>query len=157
MQIELKNSEAGEIFMKLSRRKALALGGAAISVSLIPVEIALAGIEETQTTIDVFTGGAPLLEGDITLTIPELVENGNMVPVNVVAPGALAIMLLGDDNPVPEVMTLNFGELSGSSEASVRIRLAGTQNVIAVAKMPDGSFISTAREVRVTIGGCGAS
>ncbi|HHG91230.1 MAG TPA: thiosulfate oxidation carrier protein SoxY [Devosia sp.] len=143
--------------MNLSRRRALVLGGAAISVTLIPLEAAIAGVEETRATIDAFTGGAELLEGDITLTIPELVENGNMVPVSVAAPGALSIMLLGDDNPVPEVMTLNFGELSGSSEASVRIRLAGTQNVIAVAKMPDGTFISTAREVGVTIGGCGSS
>ena len=38
---------------------------------------------------------------------------------------------------------------------SFRVRLAGTQRVIAVAKMADGSFVQAANEVKVTIGGCG--
>ena len=45
--------------------------------------------------------------------------------------------------------------LSGEAEASTRIRLAKTQNVIAVAKMSDGSFFMDKQPVKVTIGGCG--
>jgi sulfur-oxidizing protein SoxY len=53
------------------------------------------------------------------------------------------------------VATFRFGPLAGSSHASTRIRLAESQNVVAVAKMQDGSFKMAKREVKVTIGGCG--
>ena len=35
------------------------------------------------------------------------------------------------------------------------IRLAGTQDVMAIAKMADGSFKKASQTVKVTIGGCG--
>ena len=64
-------------------------------------------------------------------------------------------MLLAAGNPNPDVGTFNFGPLAASQTASTRIRLAGTQDVVAIAKMADGSFVRTANEVKVTIGGCG--
>jgi sulfur-oxidizing protein SoxY len=45
--------------------------------------------------------------------------------------------------------------MAGSHTASTRIRLAGTQNVVAVAQMEDGSYQMAKSEVKVTIGGCG--
>jgi len=45
--------------------------------------------------------------------------------------------------------------LAGAQSASTRIRLAGTQDVVAIAKMSDGSFKRAAKTVKVTIGGCG--
>jgi len=77
------------------------------------------------------------------------------VPVEVSAPGAVSIMLLATGNPTPGAATFNFGPLAGSQSASTRIRLAKTQNVMAVAKMADGSFVQVTQEVKVTIGGCG--
>jgi len=53
------------------------------------------------------------------------------------------------------VATFNFGSGAASQTASTRIRLAGTQDVIAVAEMADGSFASAHQTVKVTIGGCG--
>jgi sulfur-oxidizing protein SoxY len=53
------------------------------------------------------------------------------------------------------VATFNFGPLAGSQSASTRIRLAGTQEVVAIAKMADGSFVKASSTVKVTIGGCG--
>jgi sulfur-oxidizing protein SoxY len=64
-------------------------------------------------------------------------------------------MVLAAGNPNPDVATFKFGPLAGSHEASTRIRLAGTQDVVAIAKMPDGTFARVAQEVKVTIGGCG--
>ena len=58
-------------------------------------------------------------------------------------------------NPVPPVATFNFGPLAASQTASTRIRLAKTQDVVAIAKMADGSFVQTSATVKVTIGGCG--
>ena len=92
----------------------------------------------------------PLLED-----APEIAENGNTVPITVSAPGASSIMILAAGNPVPAVATFNFGPMSAARSGSTRIRLAKTQDVIAVAKMEDGSFQTTQAMVKVTIGGCG--
>ena len=109
----------------------------------------------TDDAIAELTGGADTTEGGVTLTAPEIAENGNTVPIGVDAPGALEVTLFADGNPVPNVATFKFGPLSASRSASTRIRLATTQNVIAVAKMEDGSFQMAKANVKVTIGGCG--
>ncbi|WP_372604554.1 thiosulfate oxidation carrier protein SoxY, partial [Actibacterium sp.] len=121
------------------------------AIAALPIS-ALASVDEA---IAAFTGGADIGEGGLTLTSPEIAENGNTVPVSVSAPGAASIMLLASGNPTPAVCTFNFGPLAASQSASTRIRLAGTQEVIAIAKMADGSFVRTANTVKVTIGGCG--
>lgn len=137
--------------MKLTRRDALAMGIGATAVAMLPMR-ALAAAEEA---IAAFTGGAATGEGDITLDAPEIAENGNTVPVGVSAPGAEAILLLATGNPTPNAALFNFGPASGAQSASTRIRLAGTQDVVAIARMADGSFIQTGATVKVTIGGCG--
>lgn len=137
--------------MKMTRRETLIVGMGAAFAAALPFP-ALATVDEA---IAAFTGGADVGEGGITLTTPEIAENGNTVPVEVSAPGAVSIMLLAAGNPNPDVGTFNFGPLAASQTASTRIRLAGTQDVVAVAKMADGSFLRTANEVKVTIGGCG--
>lgn len=137
--------------MNLTRRESILLAMGASAAVMVPFR-AMAAVEEN---IAAFTGGAAVGEGGITLTAPEIAENGNTVPVDVDAPGAVAIMVLAAGNPNPAVATFNFGPLAGAQAASTRIRLAGTQNVIAIAKMPDGSFVQASKEVKVTIGGCG--
>ncbi len=137
--------------MQLTRRETLAFGLGAAALTLLPIR----ATAMTEDKIMAFTGGAEVGEGGITLTAPEIAENGNTVPIEVEAPGAVAIMVLAAGNPRPEVATFNFGPLAGSHAASTRIRLAGTQDVIAVAKMADGSFVQTSSTVKVTIGGCG--
>ncbi len=139
--------------MELTRRNILVLGTgacAAIGLSGLPAFASL-----TDDAITAITGGADVGEGAVSLTAPEIAENGNTVPISVDAPGALAITLFADGNPVPNVATFNFGPMAASRSATTRIRLAGTQNVIALAKMEDGSFQMAKAEVKVTIGGCG--
>ena len=51
--------------------------------------------------------------------------------------------------------TFHLSPLSGKAEASTRIRLATTQNIIAVAKTSKGEFFTNQKLVKVTIGGCG--
>ena len=133
------------------RREFIALGLGAAAMAVVPLRASAA----TEDAIAEFTGGAEATEGGVTLTAPEIAENGNTVPISVSAPGAEAIIVLAAGNPNPDVATFKFGPLAGSHEASTRIRLAQTQDVIAIARMPDGSFARTAQEVKVTIGGCG--
>ncbi len=138
--------------MELTRRGVMVLGAGFAAATLLPVGPANAAVEDA---VAAFTGGADLGEGGITLDTPEIAENGNTVPVSVSAPGAVAIILLATGNPNPDVGTFTFGPLAASQTASTRIRLAGTQDVIAIAKMADGSFVQAKNNVKVTIGGCG--
>lgn len=137
--------------MQLTRREIMAFSLGAAAMTLLP-QVAFASAEEK---IAAFTGGAEVGEGGLTLTAPEIAENGNTVPIEVDAPGAVSILVLATGNPNPDVATFNFGPLAGSNAASTRIRLAGTQDVIAIAKMADGSFVQATKSVKVTIGGCG--
>lgn len=137
--------------MDFSRRDTLALGLGAVALTVLPFRVNAAA----DDAIAAFTGGAAVTDGGIDLGAPKIAENGNTVPIDVSAPGATAVMLLAAGNPTPGVATYNFGELAGAQSASTRIRLAGTQDVIAIAKMADGSFARATKTVKVTIGGCG--
>lgn len=150
--------------MKLDRRQVLGLtaGAAVLAVSGIKVNPASAATEETKKKIMEFTGGKEPASGKISLKTPEIAENGNTVPVSVSVESAMSgddlvqsVMILADGNPRPDVATFHFTELSGEASATTRMRLAKTQNVIAVAKMKDGSVYSDTKQVKVTIGGCG--
>lgn len=143
--------------MAVTRREALGLvvGGAAALSTLRFATPAFAAGDAVDVAIMDFTGGVKPTDGDISIGAPEIAENGNTVPVEVSAPGAASILLLAAGNPSPGVATFHFSPLSGAQEAKTRIRLAKTQDIIAVAKMPDGSAVMSKRSVKVTIGGCG--
>ena len=137
--------------MEFSRRDTLGLGLGAVALTMLPMPVVAAADDR----IAEFTGGADMADSGLTLTVPEIAENGNTVPIEVSAPGATAILVLATGNPEPGVATFNFGPLAAVQAASTRIRLAGTQDVVAVAKMADGSFAKASATVKVTIGGCG--
>ena len=137
--------------MEVTRRDTMAIGGAAVISTLIPS----ISVASTNDLILGVTGGADAATSCIDLTAHEIAENGNTVPISVDAPGAVAVTILAAGNPLPGVATFNFGDGAGSQSATTRIRLAGTQDVIAVAKMADGSFAAVSQTVKVTIGGCG--
>ncbi|PQM54966.1 MAG: thiosulfate oxidation carrier protein SoxY [Rhodobacteraceae bacterium] len=138
--------------MKIDRRGLLAVGGSLACTTLVPFK---AIASETDEAIAKFTGGANIGTGGITLTTPEIAENGNTVPISVESGKASSIILLALGNPNPNVATINFGPLSGSRMTSTRIRLRKTQEVVAIAKLEDGSFTKDVKTVKVTIGGCG--
>ena len=139
--------------MALTRREAMRLGGAAAVAAVLPGGVAVAS-NGVERAIAAFTGGATPAEGGVALEVPEIADNGGAVPVRVVAEGARRIALFADANPSPEVAVFAFGSLA-TSAAATRIRLAGSQNVVAVAEMADGTFRMTSRPVSVTAGGCG--
>ncbi|MDO8313340.1 MAG: thiosulfate oxidation carrier protein SoxY [Sideroxyarcus sp.] len=138
--------------MNLTRRDALWVGLGGLAAVALPQASLAATVEELTAA---FAAGGATGTGTITLTAPEIAENGNTVPVSVDAPGAVAIMLLATGNPEPAVATFTFGPAAGSQMAATRIRLAKTQEVVAMAKMADGSIVQASATVKVTIGGCG--
>ena len=137
--------------MAQTRRDVLKLAAAALA--LIPAARAEAsnGVAEA---IARFTGGARPAEGGVRLEVPEIADNGGAVPARVAAEGARRIALFAEANPYPGVAVFAFGSLA-PPEATIRIRLARSQKVIAVAEMADGTFRRTARRIAVTVGGCG--
>ena len=137
--------------MNFTRRDTMAVSGAALVASVLPIKL----MASTPDLISGITGGAEASDAGINLTAPEIAENGNTGPISIDAPGAVAITVLAAGNPTPGVAKFNFGAGSGSQSCTTRIRLAGTQDVIAVAEMADGSFSAAHQTVKVTIGGCG--
>ena len=138
--------------MDFTRRETLVIGAAAAAVVTLPMPAMASAVDNA---IAAFTGGADMGDSGVELDAPEIAENGNTVPIEVSAEGASAIMVLAAGNPTPGVATFNFGPLAGAQRAKTRIRLAGTQDVIAIAKLADGSFAKAQKNVKVTIGGCG--
>ena len=137
--------------MIYTRRETLVLGAGGLA--LLAASPAFSATSEEA--IAAFTGGADVGEGGVEIGAPEIAENGNVVPIEVSAPGAEEIMVLATGNPSPPVCRVQFGPGAGSQRISTRIRLAKTQDVLAMARMPDGSFVQATRTVKVTIGGCG--
>jgi len=147
--------------MNLTRRDTLKYSAGAAAAAMAPLPLAantpetLAPSETFDEALAAFTGGADMTEGGVDIIAPDIAENGYIVPIEVSADGASAIVLFAPKNPLLRVVTFNFGPLSAVSSAKTRIRLAASQELVAVAKMPDGSFRTSKRAIEVTIGGCG--
>ncbi len=145
----------------LSRRQVLAGSAGALAIAALGVGPAQAA-NNAQDLIKAFTGGKTATEAKVKLDLPEIAENGNTVPMTVTVESPMTeashvteVLVLADGNPNAGVATFHFSPASGVAEANTRIRLATTQNIIAVAKMNDGSFVMASKQVKVTIGGCG--
>ncbi|MDE5445103.1 thiosulfate oxidation carrier protein SoxY [Bradyrhizobium sp. CSA207] len=146
----------------INRRQAFALGGGFVMLTLMPMAADAEVSNDAAKWIEKFTGGKPPVKGKIALDLPEIAENGNTVPLSLTVESPMTtesyvkeVMILADGNPNAGVATLMFTPLSGKAEASIRIRLAATQNVVAIAKMSDGALFTEQKTVKVTIGGCG--
>jgi sulfur-oxidizing protein SoxY len=146
-----------------NRRQALAIGTGALAaaVSISSIVPALAA-NDAQDLIARFAGGKKPADGRVKLDLPEIAENGNTVPMTVSVESPMTeqsyvseVLVVADGNPRGGVATFHFTPASGVAEANIRIRLAETQNVIAVARMNDGSLHIASKQVKVTIGGCG--
>jgi len=147
----------------LSRRDALALGASGAAITLVGwTGGASAAAKEAAELIAKFTGGKTAEQSKVSIELPEIAENGNTVPLSVSVDAPMTadnhvseILVVADGNPNPGVATFQFSPLAGKAEASTRIRLATTQNIIAIAKTSKGEFFTNQKLVKVTIGGCG--
>lgn len=104
----------------------------------------------------------PLTDGSVHLELPDVPENGNTVPFKMwvdspmtVSDSIKTLHLMSTGNPQPRVAAFHFTPLSGKAQVAGRMRLARSQDVIALAERSDGKFIVTFKKVEVTIGGCG--
>ncbi|MES2098304.1 MAG: thiosulfate oxidation carrier protein SoxY [Pseudomonadota bacterium] len=99
---------------------------------------------------------APVESKDVTITGPDIAENGAVVPVGAATslPGVKRLLLLVEKNPA--ILSAMF-DVSDAVEPNflTRVKMGQSSNVFAVAMMADGKVLYAAKEVKVTLGGCG--
>jgi len=134
---------------------------AGLTAGLLPVRALRAQSDPFAELVQQITGGAPVRAGRVTVDTPRLADNGNSVPLKVsvespmtAADHVRSITLLSGRNPRPVMATFHLGPQAGRAEVATRVRLNGTQRVLAVAQLSDGSFWSGDAEVEVTESAC---
>jgi sulfur-oxidizing protein SoxY len=105
--------------------------------------------------------GASAKQGRVTLELPILADNGNSVPMKVVVQSPMTpadhvktIRLLSERNPETQMAVFHLGPRAGVAEVSSRVRLAGSQRVVALAEMSDGGYWYGTADVVVTLSAC---
>ena len=147
--------------MRPSRREFL-IGSVGIGLaSALPVESASATPAMLEEAIRNVIGEANLQAGKITLEVSPLVENGNTVPVTIIADSPMskadhvkAIHVFNEKNPQPHVISITLGPRAGKARIATRIKLADTQRIVGIAETSDGSFWTGEANVIVTIAAC---
>ena len=149
---------------RLSRRRALVgllgcLGG--LLVPLRQARPADALPEKLAPLIRQATGGVMPRVGRVSLSLPTLAESGHSVRLRVRVESPMTpqahvkrIHIFSEKNPRPVIARFSLGPRAGRAEIHTRIRLAGTQQVVAVAIMNDGTAWMASAEVVVTAAAC---
>jgi sulfur-oxidizing protein SoxY len=145
-------------------KSVVALGGLGVgaALGLVPLSALAAWPEaafkadELAAAAEAFFGAGAAADSDaITLKAPDIAENGAVVPISVATdiPGVTQMAIFVEGNPSPLAATFDLGE-NGVADISTRIKMGKTSNVVAMVQA-DGKLYQTAKEVKVTIGGCG--
>ena len=148
--------------IRLGRRsmlKAVAVGAAGVGSLVSPPLIASPALVEASIA-SLFDGRVPK-SGRVTVKIPPITENGTSVAfrVDVDSPmtaddHVVRIAVFAEENPVPDIARFELGPRAGIARVESRIRMAGSQRIIAVAEMNDGSLWSGHDFSIVTLAAC---
>jgi sulfur-oxidizing protein SoxY len=133
----------------------LAAAGLGLAPFARPATTTPAAMDEA---IRALVGTARVQRGKVKLELPPIVENGTLT-VSVDSPMSEAdrvtsIHILNQKNPQPHIAAFDLGPRAGKAEVSTRIRLADSQQVVAIARLSDGSFWSDSADVIVTLAAC---
>jgi len=142
--------------------QAAAVAGLAATVGMLPAAAQAAwsqaafDAKSMADAVKALGGSAPAESKDVTLTGPDIAENGAVVPLACACalPGVKRLALLVEKNPntLAAVFDLSDGV---ESNVSTRVKMGQTSQVFAVAMMADGKVLFAQKEVKVTLGGCG--
>ena len=142
---------------RLRRRRLLAAAGLGCVAPLAGAQTPWPAIPALATLL----GERALRAGRVKLEIPLLADNGNSVPLTVTVESAMsatdrvaAIHIFSERNPRPRIASIALGPDVARAQVSTRIRLAGTQSIVAVAEMADGQFWGGATEIVVAQSAC---
>ncbi|MEM1434246.1 MAG: thiosulfate oxidation carrier protein SoxY [Pseudomonadota bacterium] len=146
----------------INRRRWIRRSSAATAVLALKPLTGLAALATTdafETALNDLRAGRRLNQGRVDLYLPALAENGNSVGLTVsVATADTApvtqLWLLSPRNPEAQIAHFRFGTHVVAEEIETRIRLSGTQEVLAVAELADGTLWTAAAEVIVSVSAC---
>ena len=140
-------------------RRTFVMGVAA--ASLLPAFNTFATVDDGALAVDKILGGQAAKIGRVTLEIPPLVENGNLVTMKVSVQSPMteadhvrAIHIVAEGNPLPNVVSFFLSARAGRAAITTRIRLGDSQRVRAIAQMSDGSFWQGDAATLVTLAAC---
>lgn len=129
-------------------------------VAALPA-ISFAQPEPVVEAYRAFVAGRAVTTGRLTLDIPRIADNGNVVPMRILVAGPFpsgkevkSIHVFSEKNPVPQMAVFHFPAPLPRIEVESRIRLAGTQRVAAVATLADGSLLAGTADITVTLSAC---
>jgi sulfur-oxidizing protein SoxY len=155
-----RNTPAEAPPSSVSRRQALQ--ALAAGTCMLLVRPASATPQQLAAALRDAFGEREILRQRVTLELPLLAESGNVVPVTVSVDSPMtetdhvkAIHLFAEKNNLPRVVSIQLGPWNGKAVVKSRIRLADSQQVLAVAVMSDGSLFSATADVEVTYSSCG--
>ena len=148
--------------LKRARRRFLSLVAGLAAAPLLPARTASAQQGESfATLLKKVTGGAAVNPGRVTVDTPRLADNGHSVPLSVsvespmtAADHVRSITLLSERNPRPLMAMFHLDPAAGRAHVATRVRLNGSQRVLALAQLSDGSWWSGDAEVEVTESAC---
>ena len=144
--------------MTIRRRQFIATAGA---LSLLPWRVTQATPAEAAEAIRAAVGSALIKSGKVSVQIPPLVENGNLVPLKISVESPMtaqdyvkAIHVISEENPLPNVVSFFLGPRAGKAEVSTRIRLAQSQRIWVIAQTSTGMVWQGSAESLVTLSAC---
>ena len=118
-------------------------------------------LQSFEDMVQPIVKGAPLVNKDVSLEAPILADNGSLVPVQIQVASPMSgpdhvthIYVLSQRNPVTQMAVFHLGPWNGRAEVSTRVRLAGTQQVVALARLSNGEFRYQQMEVVITESAC---
>jgi sulfur-oxidizing protein SoxY len=146
---------------RMFSRREFAIGGACVFLAAAAPGLAWANADSIGALVKKVLGGENFEESRIKLEVPEAAENGLVVPVSVEVESPMteadhvrSLHLFALDNPVPQVSSYTFTPANGKAAISTRVRLAKSQDLIAVAEMSDGTVHVAKAPISIMIGGC---
>ena len=144
------------------KRRLFLAGSTGVVLSLVARPVAAVTQSSVLTAlVKEYAAGGGVTEGRVKFDIARLVDNGNSVPVEVIVDSPMTqlqhvvgIKIFNEKNPQNDVAQFTLSPRSGRARVATRIRLATTQQLVAVAKMNDGSCWTHTVEVLVTVSSC---
>lgn len=99
---------------------------------------------------------APAESKDVSITGPDIAENGAVVPIGVstALTGVKQLLVLVEKNPSALVAVFNPTD-SVDTNIATRTKMGQSSDVYAIAVMADGKALYAKKEIKVTLGGCG--
>lgn len=112
-------------------------------------------VKKMEDLVKLLGGNAAQESPEVAIVAPDIAENGAVVPIGVTSrlDNTSAIAILVEKNP--NVLAATFAIPPGTlPEVQTRVKMAQTSNVFALVKA-DGKFHYAAKEIKITLGGCG--